>query len=300
MKNILNKFTLRSLKLNIKRTIATCMGIIMSTALICAVAGVASSFQQTLINHAIELDGDYHVVFFNICKNDQKYIFENRNVKSTCIIQGIGYSELKESKNDYKPYMYLMAFDKDALNNFGLRVTEGRLPQNSNEVVISKHMEENGGVSLFKVGDKITLNLGKRVADDGSELTQNNSYNNPKDSNDTDYVEEHITNTKAEEFTVVGIIERPNREIEPYSAPGYSVITLLDDTNMNANNPIDILVKFKNIKETYDDTKEISKQLSQGSYSVNSELLRWSGVARNDFTNDVWTSWNCNGNYCCI
>ena len=67
MKNILNKFTLRSLKLNIKRTIATCMGIIMSTALICAVAGVASSFQQTLINHTIELDGDYHVVFFNIC-----------------------------------------------------------------------------------------------------------------------------------------------------------------------------------------------------------------------------------------
>ena len=284
MKNILNKFTLRSLKLNIKRTIATCMGIIMSTALICAVAGVASSFQQTLINHTIELDGDYHAVFFDISKNDQKYIFENRNVKSTYITQGIGYSELKESRNDYKPYMYLMAFDKDALNNFGLRVTEGRLPQNSKEVVISKHMEENGGVSLYNVGDKIALNLGKRVADDGSELTQNNSYNNPKDSNDTDYVEEHITNTKAEEFTVVGIIERPNIEIEPYSAPGYSVITLLDDTNMNANNPIDILVKFKNIKETYDDTKEISKQLSQGSSSVNSELLRWSGVVRNEGT----------------
>lgn len=284
MKNILNKFTLRSLKLNIKRTIATCMGIIMSTALICAVAGVASSFQQTLINHTIELDGDYHAVFFDISKNDQKYIFENRNVKSTYITQGIGYSELKESKNDYKPYMYLMAFDKDALNNFGLRVTEGRLPQNSKEVVISKHMEENGGVSLYKVGDKIILNIGKRVADDGSELTQNNVYNNPKNSSDTDYVEEHLTNTKAEEFTVVGIIERPNIEIEPYSAPGYSVITLLDDSNMNANNPIDILVKFKNIKETYDDTKEISKQLSQGSSSVNSELLRWSGVARNEGT----------------
>ena len=53
---------------------------------------------------------------------------------------------------------------------------------------------------------------------------------------------------------------------------------------MNANNPIDILVKFKNIKETYDDTKEISKQLSQGSSSVNSELLRWSGVVRNEGT----------------
>lgn len=52
MNNILNKFTIRSLKLNIKRTIATCIGIILSTALICAVAGVFSSFQQTLIEHA--------------------------------------------------------------------------------------------------------------------------------------------------------------------------------------------------------------------------------------------------------
>ena len=57
--NILNKFTLKSLKLNSKRTIATSIGIILSTALICAVAGVFSSFQKTLIKHAVELDGSY-------------------------------------------------------------------------------------------------------------------------------------------------------------------------------------------------------------------------------------------------
>ena len=78
MKNVLNNFTIRSLKLNIKRTIATCMGIIMSTALICAVAGVFSSFQQTLIKHAKDSDGDYHAVFFNVKPNEQKYILENR------------------------------------------------------------------------------------------------------------------------------------------------------------------------------------------------------------------------------
>ena len=77
MKNILNKFTLRSLKLNAKRTTATCIGIILSTALICAVAGVFSSFQQTLIEHAITSDGDYHTIFFNIPTDEQKYILEN-------------------------------------------------------------------------------------------------------------------------------------------------------------------------------------------------------------------------------
>ena len=51
----------------------------MSTALICAVAGVFSSFQQTLIKHAKDSDGDYHAVFFNVKPNEQKYILENRN-----------------------------------------------------------------------------------------------------------------------------------------------------------------------------------------------------------------------------
>lgn len=99
MKNVLNNFTIRSLKLNIKRTIATCMGIIMSTALICAVAGVFSSFQQTLIKHAKESDGDYHAVFFDVKLNEQKYILENRNVESTFITQEIGYSKLEKVQN---------------------------------------------------------------------------------------------------------------------------------------------------------------------------------------------------------
>ena len=36
--NILNHFTIRNLKLNKKRTLVTIIGILLSTALICAVA----------------------------------------------------------------------------------------------------------------------------------------------------------------------------------------------------------------------------------------------------------------------
>ena len=41
--------------------------------------GVFSSFQQTLIQHAKESDGDYHAIFFDVKPNEQKYILENRN-----------------------------------------------------------------------------------------------------------------------------------------------------------------------------------------------------------------------------
>lgn len=282
MKNVLNNFTIRSLKLNIKRTIATCMGIIMSTALICAVAGVFSSFQQTLIKHAKDSDGDYHAVFFNVKQNEAKYVLENRNVKNTFITQGVGYSKLEEVQNEYKPYLYLMEFDKDALNNWGLKLIEGRMPETSNEIVIPKHLESNGGVLYYHVGDKITLNIGKRMTDDGEELKQNNPYNNQADEGEEDYIAEHLEGSQQREFTIVGVIERPNMEIEDYSAPGYTVITLLD--NVDKQLPVNIAVKYKNIKEAYNITKDIDKQLTDSSYTTNSELLRWSGVTKDSGT----------------
>ena len=132
-------------------------------------------------------------------KSIQKYITENRYIKETYITHGVGYSKLEGSKNDYKPFLYLMEFDDKALNNWGLKIKEGRLPQNSKEIVISEHIEENAGVK-YNVGDKITLNIGQRISE-GEKLNQNNPYNNPKDSKQNGYVEEQLEPTETKEFT---------------------------------------------------------------------------------------------------
>ena len=65
-------------------------------------------------------------------------------------------------------------------------------------------------------------------------------------------------------------------EIEDYSSPGYTVITLLTQKRDNVN----ILVKFKDIKDTY----KLSEEMGIENYHVNEELLRWSGVSRSDNT----------------
>ena len=283
--NILNKFTIKSLKLNKKRTAVTIIGIILSTALICAVAGVFASFQATLVEHAKQADGNYHATFFNVKKEDKKYIMPNRNVESYFITQDVGYAKLEGSTNKYKPYLHLMEFDKTALNNYGLKLLEGRMPENNNEIIISDYIETNGGVN-YEIGDKITLDISKRIAD-GYELNQNNPYNNPEDAEfDDDYVEEHLEKMFTKEYTVVGKIERPNMEIENYSAPGFTIITLLDEIRENAN----ISVIYENINNTYKVTEEISKQTAylDGtsdnyiSTHVNEELMRWSGVTKSE------------------
>ena len=91
--NILNKLTIKSLKLNKKRTIVTIIGIILSTALICAVAGMVSSVQQTLINNAIHDGGNQHITLYNVKNEDLKYYVNDRNVESYYLAQNLGYAK---------------------------------------------------------------------------------------------------------------------------------------------------------------------------------------------------------------
>ena len=128
--NILKKLTLKSLKLNKKRTIVTIIGIILSTALICAVAGMITSVQKTLINYAKSHSGNYHVCFKNIPNDELKYIKENKNVQNYFLSKNVGYGKLEKVENEYKPYIFVMEYDKKGLEQGGVTLLEGRMPEN--------------------------------------------------------------------------------------------------------------------------------------------------------------------------
>ena len=85
--NILNRFTIRSLKLNKKRTFVTMIGIILSVALICAVAGIFSSFQKTIIQTTIEGSGKFHTMFRNVPYSSIDIVSNNRRVEHYHYIQ---------------------------------------------------------------------------------------------------------------------------------------------------------------------------------------------------------------------
>ena len=67
---VLNKVSLKNLKLNKKRTISTIIGIMLSVALICAVAAMANSLQATLVQNAVNETGYYHINLMEISKED--------------------------------------------------------------------------------------------------------------------------------------------------------------------------------------------------------------------------------------
>ena len=244
--NILNKLTIKNLKLNKKRTIVTIIGIILSVALICAVASMVSSFRESLIRFEINRDGNFHYEFSNVDSKTLKEIKNNRNFEKIYISKNVGYLKLDNSKNEDKPYAYLIAMNKITMSNVSLNLIEGRFPSNDKEIVIPRHLKTNGRID-YKVGDTITLYLGDRVSD-GYTLNQNNPYHKDEETFD-------IKDTKT--FKIVGIIERPSTIIENYSAPGYTFITYLNDNNYSGEYNVYLRYTKEALKNRYEITAKL-------------------------------------------
>ena len=299
---VLTKITIKNLKLNKKRTIGTLVGIILSVALICAVAGMATSLRQSLIQTASSNTGYWHLKLSNINKEDIEKLKNNRDIKDLNIINDVGYAKLAKSANENRPYIHLYSLDEKSFNNMELELVEGTYPQNSNEIAISKSIIDDAQVDL-KIGDTITFNIGDRYIGDrmlssGYEFEPAELMSEPEnvdlilsempeDSTKETDVErkEEIKVNFTKEFTIVGIMSENEQPIKPISFmydAGYACVTNgLDEGETNA------YIAFKNPLDSETSIDEIlginlnSGEISEYRYSINYELLKWESFNTN-------------------
>ena len=232
--NLLKKLTIKNLKLNKKRTIVTIIGIMLSVALVTAVATMYASGLKSLVIYEKYIKGDFHVEFMDVPSDDVKNIKNNNGVEDVYLTKEIGYAPLKDSKNSGKPYAYVMGFNKGALENLSIRLKSGRLPQNEDEIIIPTHLKTNGRMDIEN-NKEITLEVGERVSDT-SKLNQYVGYDADK---------EKIINTKQKTYKIVGVYERSATNIEPYIAPGYTFISYIDDNNFTGN--VNVYAKYNKV-----------------------------------------------------
>ena len=242
---ILNDLSLKDLKLNKKRSIVIIIGIILSTALICGVAGLVTSFQKTFTETAKRDNGNFHVMYYNIPKDELKYIEENRNVDEYYLSEELGYSYLQDSELEEKPMVNVIAMDNKFLNNMGITLQEGNLPESDNEIVISKRINETCKVD-YKVGDTITLNI----------------------------------NSQEKNYKIVGIIERPSTTIEPYDVSWYTVITKMDTIKEKAN----IAVLYKDVFKYQEITESINQMVKAKTAEEKENGKTFSGMRNEAYT----------------
>ncbi len=292
---ILNKLTVKNLKLNKSRTIVTIIGIMLSCALIMVVAGMAASAQQTMVNLQINMTGNYDLFVKGANKKIIDNAQANRNVKDIYIKQNLGCAYLPQAKFDTKPYINVVAFNEKSFTDcFNVTLKEGRLPQNGNELVLSQSVIENSKAD-YKIGDTVALDLGKRVYASGDEI--------PLD--DTDYFNdtngtEKLVDTHKKTYTVVGVFNKVSSSYfaaDSISASS-SAFTLAEE-NADIN---DLFISFTSDGEkdyittsgeilnlTGDDFESLKNNfevyLENGDFDeadINKDLLRYKGFALSD------------------
>lgn len=273
--NVINKVTLKTLKKNKARTIVTIIGVILSAAMITAVIALVSSMQNYMVNLTIVEEGDWHVVARSVNSKDAQNIRDMDEISNVAITRAVGYSLLEGGKNKYKPYLYILELDEEAFKSLPIHLISGRLPQNENELVISNHILTNGGVD-YKIGDRLTLDVGERISEDGYIFGQRQNFVYEEGK-----AQEKLVVTATREFTVVGICERLSYKLEPYSAPGYTVFTVLESDTPRDTNSLDVYFKLKKPADSYSIVRKLGSIADEG-YEYNSELLRYMGVSDND------------------
>ncbi|MGI6330114.1 MAG: ABC transporter permease [Bacilli bacterium] len=230
---IIKTLTQRHLKLNKVRTLVIMLGIILVGAMISGVFTLVSSIHHLLIKEQVEIVGNYHALIENIPGERIKDIKENKNIKEIFLNHNLGFTLLEDSPLKEKPYLYIKEYDSNSFDKKIFHLLEGRFPKTKEEIILPEHFLLDLDLGL-KIGDKFTLEIGKRSLDD-TLLEDNLQYQE----------KEQLINLETKTYTLVGIMERPY--LENYNFPGYTAITYLDFKKDNLYSVYLLAKKPKNI-----------------------------------------------------
>lgn len=276
--NIINKLTIRHLKQNKRRTLVTILGVIISVAMVTAVATISVSFMDLLQRQTIANEGEWHVLYKDVNKEQLKAVKNDEATKALVISRDRGYALLEEGQNRNKPYLFIKEYNAQGFEQFPIELSQGRLPQNDNEVVISEEIAVNAKVD-YEIGDRLILEIGERFNKDSvQELFQRDPL-----QLENGIKTETIKGSLTKSCTVVGIIKRPTWE--PTWAPGYTIITYIDESVIGENETVNASVVLNKVKSSlYTHAEELAKknQIQIDKIQFNNNLLRYYGVTNND------------------
>lgn len=269
--NIFNKVALQGMKKSRTRTLVTIIGVILSATMITAVASFAISLQNYMIKGSLQKTGNWHIEFTDKDAAFSKDCNKNKSIERTATIQNIGYAKLEGCKNPKKPYLFITGYNQNAFDTLPIHLISGKMPQNSDELLIPAHVTTKGGVS-FNIGDTITLSIGNRTVN-GKKVNQITPYASGDKSG-----KETLTTSNVKTYTIVGTCQRVS--YEQISAPGFTAITKADETNTPED--YSVFVMMKKAKQIRSFAK---KNADEGSYIFNEDVIRFMGISEDKLFN---------------
>ncbi|MCQ2483170.1 MAG: ABC transporter permease [Clostridia bacterium] len=248
-KQIVFKVTKAHMLKNKKRTLITYFGILVMVMLMTAVF-VGKDTVITFMKDAVAADkGKWHVQVYDVNKKQADEICALEEVDKAEISRAIGYTDFAQSGNrEVTPFLEIKAYSDDLFDWMNIEITEGRLPENENEIIISERAIEEG--ADISIGDQIEVETfdryihaffkgDEKAGDDVGSIMFTNGIRVVH--GDTVKAPEHFTYYETNEdfemiheptgfnatVTVVGIMETPYYETAGQG--GYMALMMGDD-----------------------------------------------------------------------
>lgn len=257
------------MRLNIKRTIVSIIGIMLSTALMLTIGTMFSSIAGTIKNDAIIRNGDYHYSYRFLDPTKVNELIKNVNVDEYYKKRMLGMSSL-DVENQYT----VSEADNKYLEQ--LYVTEGVLPKNNNEIIVNDKFLKANNLSIgdeynFAYGDvhadikneRIFFNYADYIYDDSHQINYLKTRN-------YDEIELEVENITEKTYQIVGTF------VEPSIWYNYSNFYTLNN-EMSDDNAI-VYIKYndpKNAKQYRGETinKYVEKDIFGLDYNRHSKEL---------------------------
>ncbi len=248
--NIINTLTLRHIKTHKKRTVLTIVAIIVSVAMVTAVFTSAISFVKYFQNSTLEVDGNWHVQFTDDDYSLHKPFFatdENIDVFAARTVYGTTTYDTDRNTAAYTSTVFCA--EKNWFEMRNVAASEGRLPENSHEILLTKRAMDEFGLNC-KVGDKITVPVTVYNKESKAESTVNREYE------------------------VVGISDS-----FVSATDHYAVFSGFDSEALKNSEETVVVARYDKLDNSiYDKIKQTQKTMGFAGYRVNSELFNFSMI----------------------
>lgn len=269
---VMSKITIRQMLLNKRRTTITIIGVIIAVAMFTAVSTLFGSFMDFGQEAAIVNKGNYHVCYYDLSSEDLNTIQADDNVKSYYAIHDEGLAQLPDEYGS-KKFLWIKAISANTMEDSGVHLVEGRLPQNDQELVLSESIKQRNPDG-YTIGQTVTFDLGERKIKNPPE-----SVTQELDGSIT-YMGEDETFKVLEQknYTIVGFATMASQE-QSYM-PSLTAVTALN-TDVLYRGTLDVYVQAKHIDSIYAWGDDLGNKIGEKdgiSYDFNNGLLMFEGI----------------------
>lgn len=298
MKNIVYQVTWKQMKMNRKRTWTTFLGIFFMVLLMTCVFVGRNTAVGYLREVGSQKKGKWHVSMYDVSQKELENVRNLGYVRETAKSADYGFADFADSGNQMRPYLYVKAYESTCYDWMNLKLKEGRLPENTNEAVISRSAIDDG--ASIGLGDTIAVKYFNRTITGISEgVTTTFPFQNisidygetkelPQDfpfyeENDSFRIDKNYTGEEAK-LTVVGILETP--WFEQGSSAGYTAFTYYDEDKSDTFN-LSLLLDLKKTPGSGRMYQEMEKAAGNHKIESNSYVLAYSGDSPDSVVNFI-------------